>query len=160
MTSCYSFTCCCNKTTLFKDHVYTDTMYHSHVNTKYHCSVKWYTSKNTKCYTEHISTVTMFHFSVTLCDKTSRCYISLKHFALHCNIRLYSWTKHDLQWAGKEMKQMLVNLRCISCPYGWKALRFLDWWAELSQRFPQASCLEVDRSFLTIRWCKVVIRKC
>lgn len=89
---------------------------------------------------------------------TSKCYIPVESFVTL--YRVGNITQHDWTLPGKEIKQMLENLRCISCPDGWRALRFLAGWEEGSQYCSQASCLKVDRSFFTIRWCELVIRKC
>lgn len=53
---------------------------------------------------------------------------------------------HDWKLPGKETTQMLENLPCISCPDGWRALRFLVVWEEQSRRY-WASWLKADHSF-------------
>lgn len=59
-----------------------------------------------------------------------------------------SLERDDWKLPGKQTKQMLENLRCISCPDGWRALRFLGLWEEWSRCYSQqASWLKADHSF-------------
>lgn len=85
----------------------------------------------------------------------SKCHIPVD--SLVTLYRVDNIPQHEWTLPGKEIKQMLENLRCISCPDAWRTLRFLEEWEELSLHCSQAFCLKVDRSFLTIRWCELVI---
>jgi len=68
---------------------------------------------------------------------------SVKHSSYQFEFRTW-WLKTTWQ---TNQANAWENLRCISCPDGWRALRFLGVWEEWSRCSSEASWLKADHSF-------------